>query len=434
MAQLKFHINLTKTQKKIYELIHRANVNEVVACLSRQSGKSVIAEVLCIEYLFKVRSRIGYIVPTFSHARKVYNEIVSLIPQDFIKSQNGSTLTVETIIGGKLQFFSAESPVALRGQTFKGLLVIDEAAFISDTTAQGEDFFNSILFATCKANRPKKLIISTPRGKQGWFYKKYLEGFEKHREGDRHINRTFSVKATIYDDDLVSEEEIEEIKKSIGELSFKQEFLCEFLDNGVSAFSNYEDKFTLPKDNINFNEPLWCGIDFSSVGEDKTVVSFINKNNDVFQYQIDGTLEVKYNRIAQLLNKCNKLVMCYAEANGVGTPMIDSIKKLVKNKSKINEHTTTNETKENEVGLLQLKLDKDEIHFEEENDTLMKEFGVFSFTISKTKKITYAAMSGFHDDRVMSLLIALQSKEDYAYSSGSNVVFIKSPSSRMSMR
>ena len=40
--------------------------------------------------------------------------------------------------------------------------------------------------------------------------------------------------------------------------------------------------------------------------------------------------------------------------------------------------------------------------------------GVFTYKISKqTRRITYAAKEPYHDDRVMSLMIALRAKEDY---------------------
>lgn len=427
---LRFDIKLTKSQQKIYDAFHKDAVNEVVACMSRQSGKSILAEILCIEYLFKRQSRIGYVVPTFSHARKVYSEICSLVPPEYVKSQNGSTLTIETIIGGKLQFFSAESPVSLRGQTFSGLLIVDECAFISDTTSQGEDFFGSILFATRKAKHPRTLYISTPRGKQGFFYNKYLKGLEPHTDG---INKVVSVTSTIYDDELITEDEINEIKESISDLSFRQEFMCEFLETGVSALTNYEDKFTLDNQ-PDFNSPLWCAVDFHSVGSDSTILTLLDRNNNAWQYDIKGSLDSQYKQIADIVNKCNKLVIAYMEANSIGVVMTNEVKKLVKNKAKIIDWTTTNESKETQVGLVQTLLDKDSIHFETTNTQLKSQFGVFTFAISKSKKVTYAAMSGWHDDRVLSLMIATQAKEDYAYSGGNNVVFIKSAQSRMSMR
>lgn len=54
---------------------------------------------------------------------------------------------------------------------------------------------------------------------------------------------------TIYDDALISNEQIEELKKGYPELAWKTEFLCEFLTNALSVFPDYEQCF---KD-YNFN-------------------------------------------------------------------------------------------------------------------------------------------------------------------------------------
>ena len=410
-----------------------ANCKELVLAWSRQSGKSVFLEFCCIYFLLKKWANIGYITPQFAHSRKVYSDIIKILePTGLIKTANASTLQIELINGNRLSFFSAESPTAIRGNSFRGLVVVDEAAFINDTTSDGQDFFNSILMPTCKAYKPKVIYASTPLAKSGTFYTKFMRGQEGHPHTDTP-NKVYSIKATIYDDSLITAEEIEEIKNSIPEASFQREFMVEFMDNAMSAFTDYTDKFTLKKQ-IDFNQPLWIGVDFHSVGSDSTIVSLINSDNDVWQIEIKGGLDAQYRQIANILDKCKKLVIAYMESNSIGEVMLNEVKKLTKQRSKIIEWCTTNESKEIQVGLVQTHLTKDMMHFEENNKQLKNQFDTFGYSISKTRKITYAALSGHHDDRVLSLMIAMQSKEDYAYSGGSNIVFIKGGVSRMSMR
>ena len=429
----KLNLKFTKTQEKAWRILNMANCKELVLAWSRQSGKSVFLEFCCIYFLLKKWANIGYITPQFAHSRKVYSDIIKILePTGLIKTANASTLQIELINGNRLSFFSAESPTAIRGNSFRGLVVIDEAAFINDTTSDGQDFFNSILMPTCKAYKPKVIYASTPLAKSGTFYTKFMRGQEGHPHTDTP-NKVYSIKATIYDDSLITAEEIEEIKNSIPEASFKREFMVEFMDNAMSAFTDYTDKFTLKKQ-IDFNQPLWIGVDFHSVGSDSTIVSLINTDNDVWQIEIKGGLDAQYRQIANILDKCKKLVIAYMESNSIGETMINEIFKLTKQKSKIIEWCTTNESKEIQVGLVQTHLTKDMMHFEESNKQLKNQFDTFGYSISKTRKITYAALSGHHDDRVLSLMIAMQAKEDYAYSGGSNIVFIKGGVSRMSMR
>lgn len=429
----KLNLKFTKTQEKAWRILNMANCKELVLAWSRQSGKSVFLEFCCIYFLLKKWANIGYITPQFAHSRKVYSDIIKILePTGLIKTANASTLQIELINGNRLSFFSAESPTAIRGNSFRGLVVVDEAAFVADTTSDGQDFFNSILMPTCKAYKPKVIYASTPLAKSGTFYTKFMRGQEGHPHTDTP-NKVYSIKATIYDDSLITEEEIEEIKNSIPEASFKREFMVEFMDNAMSAFTDYTDKFTLKKQ-IDFNQPLWIGVDFHSIGSDSTIVSLINAENDVWQIEIKGGLDAQYRQIANILDKCKKLVIAYMESNSIGEVMLNEVKKLTKQRSKVIEWCTTNESKEIQVGLVQTHLTKDMMHFEEANKQLKNQFDTFSYSISKTRKITYAALSGHHDDRVLSLMIAVQSKEDYAYSGGSNIVFIKGGVSRMSMR
>lgn len=429
----KLNLKFTKTQEKAWRILNMANCKELVLAWSRQSGKSVFLEFCCIYFLLKKWANIGYITPQFAHSRKVYSDIIKILePTGLIKTANASTLQIELINGNRLSFFSAESPTAIRGNSFRGLVVIDEAAFVADTTSDGQDFFNSILMPTCKAYKPKVIYASTPLAKSGTFYTKFMRGQEGHPHTDTP-NKVYSIKATIYDDSLITEEEIEEIKNSIPEASFKREFMVEFMDNAMSAFTDYTDKFTLKKQ-IDFNQPLWIGVDFHSVGSDSTIVSLLNADNDVWQIEIKGGLDAQYRQIANILDKCKKLVIAYMESNSIGEVMLNEVKKLTKQRSKVIEWCTTNESKEIQVGLVQTHLTKDMMHFEEANKQLKNQFDTFSYSISKTRKITYAALSGHHDDRVLSLMIAMQAKEDYAYSGGSNIVFIKGGVSRMSMR
>ena len=106
-------IKLTEGQKTAYDLVHNDKNKKIILCYSRQSGKSVLAEILLIENLCKPKSFNAYISPTFQLGRKVYKEITQLLENTgLIKKANSSTLTIETIYGSQLQFFSAEAYTA----------------------------------------------------------------------------------------------------------------------------------------------------------------------------------------------------------------------------------------------------------------------------------------------------------------------------------
>ena len=401
---LHFNINLTKKQKEVYELYHNKDIREIVMNFSRQSGKTTMAEILLIETLVKSKTNCAYISPSYSQGKKVFREITQLLGQTkLIAKKNSTDLTISLINGSFLQFFTAQSPTAIRGQTISGLLVIDEAAYLPETTPDGQLLWSMVIQPITKAKKPKILFISTPNGKQGLFYDKYLEGLNS--------DTVKTVECNIYGDTTVSKEDIDELKATTPPLAWQQEFECKFLDSALTVFEGYEKQF-IDYQNVTFDK-VYMGVDLSSVGEDETVVTKTSSKY-VWQKVIKGTLDSKYRQIADIINNEKKLVMCYIEANGIGSPMINEVKKLVKNKSRILEYITTNENKAENVGNLQLAIAQNDIFFNKEDTELYKQMGVFTYKISKqTRRITYAAKEPYHDDRVMSLMIALRAKEDY---------------------
>lgn len=401
--KLNFKINLTKKQKEAYNLLHDKGTKVLVARWSRQSGKSVFAEIALIESLCKGLTYNAYISPTYSQGRKVYKEITQLLENTgIIKKANASTLTIQTIFNSFLQFFTMESPTAIRGYTISGLLVLDEASFFPDVLSDGSEPWSSVIMPITKARHPKILVISTPKGKRGMFYDMYLKAISKE-SGYKEIS------ATIYDDDLVSDEEIEDIKKSVSPIGFQEEFMVEFLDSSLTFFKSFERQFKPIKHSY---EQTFIGVDLSGNGEDATILTKINEKNEVEQFEISGTLDQKYKLIANLINESKNLQMCYLENNGLGAPMINEISKLVNNKSKLKEWTTTNSSKEEIVSELAVEIAKGEIFFNETDSSLYSELGTFTANYTKTGHLKFEAASGHHDDRVMSLSIALKCKNE----------------------
>lgn len=399
--ELNLNINLTPSQKQVWEAINNPQYKYYVLNFSRQSGKSILCQVLCVTWLFSPNQYIGYICRNYILAKKLYRALMQILPQGYVKQSNATDLTI-TVGTSTLTFFSSESGNSLRGLTFTKLL-LDEFAFFQFEQTDGSDLYDNIIFPTTKARCDKVVIVSTPCGKNK-FYNFFLRG-----ESNDYPN-WFSLKKTIYDDSLVTEEQINEIKSSLPELAFRQEFLVEFIDEAGSFFNNYSQCFI--KQNFNYNEPLYLGLDFSSVGTDKTVATLINQSNQVLQFEFDGTLDIRYHNIAKLINNTPNIRLCYLEANGVGTPMINEIRKQIKNKHILQEFITTNATKLQEASELQILFDTNNITFDENNAALKQELSDFGYTITKTGKMQLSAKNGLHDDRCLSLMIALQCKID----------------------
>ena len=418
MPKITFNLTLTSNQRKAYDMLHEQDTKFLIARWSRQCGKTVLAEILLIEFMCKKNTFNAYISPTYSQGRKVYKELTTLLePTGVIKKANSSTLTIETIYGSTFQAFSMDSPNSIRGYTVDGILVMDECAFYPDELPDGSEPWSSVIMPITKARKPKVLAISTPKGKRGFWYDMYLKaisGIKGYKE----------ISATIYQDDLISNDEIEDIRKSVSPLAFREEFLVEFLDSSLTFFQGFEECFT--DYTFNERERVWIGVDLSSTGEDATVVTLINESMQVKQYVVEGNLDLKYAKIAKIINETPTLVAAYLENNGVGSPMINEIKKLVRNRSKLYDWTTTNSSKEEIVSNLAVKIANKEIHFNNADNGLFAELGQFIVKYTKTGRMQFEAQSGKHDDKVLSLAISLRCKNDFLSFGNNRMSFINS--------
>lgn len=403
-------IKLTESQRLIYNAANDKQHRIVMCNLSRQQGKTTVVMLLCMKWLTEKNQDIIYFTPTFTLAKRIYNNIMKMLPLQFVRKANASDLFIEAINGSQLRFFSGEAAQAARGSNCTKL-VIDEAAYIKQEI-DGQDFYYNIVLPLTKVHCDKIVMISTPKSTFGFYHDLCMQAISGERDDMIYIKRT------IYQDSLIKPEEIEELKKGYPPMAWKCEFECQFISNALSVFPNYDSCF----DETYTTGKCWIGIDPSSVGEDNTILTVINEKNQVKQFKIDGELDAKYAQIAKLINNYNP-VATYIENNSIGEVMANEIKKQLARKSNFYTFSTTNESKKDYISLIAVAIANNEIHFEPDNKLLYSELGTFTYHLTKTGNITYAAVDGKHDDTVTSLGIAMQCKQDFKYT-GKNNTFI----------
>lgn len=404
-------IKLTESQKLIYNAANDKEHRIVMANISRQQGKTTVVMLLCIKWLTMKNQDIIYFTPTFNLGKRIYSKIIKMLPPEFVAKANASDLYIESINGSQLRFFSGEAAQSARGSNCTKL-ILDEAAYIKEEI-DGQSFYYNIVLPLTKVHCNKIIMISTPKSTNGFFYELCMQAISGEHPDMLYIKRT------IYEDALISPEEIEELKKGYPPMAWKCEFECTFLANALTVFPNFETcfngKYTGGK--------CWIGIDPSSVGEDNTILTVANEKNEIRQHKIDGDLDAKYSQIAKLINQYNPTAT-YIENNSIGEVMANEIKKKLTRKSNFYTFATTNESKKDYISLIAVAIANNDIYFEEDNKLLYSELGTFSYRLTKTGNITYAAIDGKHDDTVTSLGICLQCKEDFKHSGQNNLNFV----------
>lgn len=417
-------VKLKPFQKRILEKGLDYSERYLTIMANRQCGKSFSLKLLAFMYLCEAANQmVGYVTLTQRLGRQFYSDILKIIPKSLIAKANSVELVIELLNGSSMHFWSVENIGVCRGFAVHAL-IFDEVAFAREETADGQNIFKNILSPMLDAHGKKVIFASTPFAKTGLFYEAYIRAID----GEEGWG---SVIKTVYDEMAecgVDEKWIEEKKRLIGEAAFAMEYECKFKSfDELSYFKGFEQLFAKP-----LNRPhkkSWFGIDFSSVGEDRTVVTRIDEDNNVTQWNIIGNLDEKYKQIADIVNAEEATIQdCIYESNSIGEIMSNSIKKLLKPgvKSKWRGQATTTKTKPDMVNNLARAIEAGELRFDINNRELLSELGTFIATVNpNTKYVTYAAMEGRHDDFVMSLVIALYSKTRKPNSGGTPFLVVK---------
>lgn len=366
----------------------------------RQIGKSwIIINELLRTAITQKRSISCCLSPTLNQVRKIYKDILKGIEDSgVLRKKNDSLLEIELINGSSIVFKSAEQKENLRGYTFSGILCIDEAAYISDEVW-------SIIRPTCDVHQTPILMVSTPKFKMGFFYDIYVMGISGN-------NKITSYDLCKFDtSEFLPAEQLELYRKMLPKNMFTTEYLGEFLDSQSIVFGDFRDCISTVE--IKPYKDIYVGIDWGSgVGSDDTVLTAVNERNEqiflVYFNNKNTVQQIDY--IIQYLEPYKtKIRLIVAEVNGVGKPLVDSLKASLDSKITVKEYTTTNASKIELINRLQVAFEQHCIVLiDDEKQT--NELSMYEAKVSSNGSVTFNAPIGGNDDIVMALMFALEAR------------------------
>lgn len=396
-------------QKDVYDTMEnsRGTGKVFVVKAKRQVGKSILAAIEVIKFSIEQPCTSIILEPTLLQSRRVFKDICEWMSDSgIIKDVNNSLLEINFTNGSEIVFKSAEQRDRLRGYTVTGLLVIDEAAFITDDILE-------IVFPWTDAHSAPILMISTPLFCDGQFYKLFSTADEV---------TSFAFDWSQYDtSEFLSESKLNYYKANFSELKFKSEYLGEFITDGSYVFNNITGVFNT----VNLDEyesEVYVGIDWGTgQRSDYTAVvscSRSKKDHDnvlirdlIIFNDKSPTDQIKF--IADYLNQNKNIVKVTVEKNSIGNVYADYLKQSLHKKNMLTTFVTTNESKRKIIESLQSYFSKGLIKSLPLNQNIKTEFlkETQHYILERTKNgsVTYNAMSGFHDDIIMALSICLNS-------------------------
>ena len=364
-----------------------------IVSTGRQFGKSLLASNLLVYWLLEnSNAKGGWVSPIYNQSKKVFKEVVKAC-KDIITNSNGSDLIINFVNGSSIQFLSAERYDSIRGFSFN-YLVIDEAAFIK------EEALNEAILPTLTAIGKKCLIISTPKGKSGWFYQWYLRG---NYPNDTYI----SFQGISADNPFTDTNFIEEQRKSLPLEIYKQEYLAEFTDSGNDVFVGLDlvcnlstfDYDTRSKGTVLFGIDTGLHSDFSVLtilSESGRVLAIERLNGSTFE-QIGGEFVRRLKGFGSAVG--------YVETNGIGEAVFQVVNRSIRG---TRPFVTTNESKTRMIRKLILDIQNGDLELpsKEFYPILYNELSAFTYKVNPNGTIQFGHPPGGHDDTVISLALA----------------------------
>lgn len=398
-------IGWQKTCAKVFKSLTEDEILVIKA--ARQKGKSImLQQILLYVSLNNVNAKSYCVSPTNRQCRKMFNDIKDGIAESpLVVKMNESTQEIQFINGSTIFFVSAESGDNLRGNTVKngGVLVIDEMAFIKDSTI-------AILLPYVTVSHANIICVSTPRRKNGTFYK-YWSNALCDAPGFKGID------VNEFDNSFfISDEQIEMYKTIMSPEKFKNEILGQFTEMNEGVFGDYSKHFFTPED----KEVVYVGIDWSTSGSDKTVISGFNKYKQQCFLWSDKYLEplARCKKIAEILNGMQHIKEIKVEKNSIGEVYASMLKSLYHKPSQIKEFITSNTSKREIIENMIRMIGQGEITLLPDEEQAYQ-LDIFVQIPLSNGNYTYAndptAENG-HDDYIMATAIAID-----CFSSNSNV-------------
>lgn len=391
---------LTSYQQEVWDFLKgkrgTGDIAVIVAC--RQVGKSLFCLLKLIDVSLSRNNVVSAIFePTLNNARNMYKQIVQMMEgSGAIKIANAQLLEVEFVNGSRILFKSTEQQN--RGFTITGLLVLDECAYLDD-----EEIYTILPLAS--AHNAEMCIVSTPFTQDGYFYQMYMMGLE----GTNPHVKLFDWAHNKETERFLTADRKAFYKQTMSPQKYRTEVEGEFLADDGLLFVGIDKCLGVAGD----NKIIFIGIDFASGNEgDYTVLSAVNGNGEMIGYWRTNNLSPMQQvdwlyGIIEELNAKYTIRCVYGEKNSLGVVYIDALnKKLNKIALQIQEWVTSNDSKQELVTTLQIAFENGMIKIPDDM-ILLNELKRYQATVNpKTKKVSYNAASGYHDDIVMSLMFA----------------------------
>ena len=352
----------------------------------------------------------GWVAPTYGVAERGV-EAFRMIAPDLVRVVGRMPSRVEFDLKAgpcRVWFLSADNPDSIRGFGFHGL-VIDEAAAIP------VDVWNYALRPTLAQTLGWGVFISTPAGRN-WFYDMFTRGVER-QPGFRSF--TFPSNVSPY----FPAQEWEEARRTLPEDVFRQEYMAEFLEDSAGVFRGIDACLVQGignREEVIGVGPVVVGCDIAKHTDWTVLVAIDAKTGRCLEMERFNQLDwpVQRERIAVFAKRWRaRLVM---DATGVGDPVYDDLCRVLPS---VTGFKITGASKRELVQGLMVAVEQRRVSWPAAWAVLTGEMKRYEYEMGPTGQISYNAPSGYHDDCVIALALAVWGAAGFGKPAGSMLRF-----------
>ena len=339
----------------------------------------------------------AWYAPNDSYFTEVYERISTQYDSVIRRSTTQPRPVIYFTNGGRLGFWSLESPMRCGRGRHYARVVIDEAAHAKHLQTAWE---KTILLTLADLNGDA-WFISTPFG-MNYFYELYQRGVNGEPGWVSHTAPSMT-------NPYLPAGFMAESRSVMPERVYRQEVLAEFLADGAGVFRGIDRAPTCNwQERASPGQTYTIGADWGR-HNDFTAFTVVNQAGQIVH--LDRFTDIGYElQVGRLKNLWTLFNHCpiLAESNSMGGPLIE---RLQREGVTVRPFNTTNASKGDIIEGLSLALENGQIAFpvNADNDhaeTLKRELIAYDQERLPSGQIRYGAPKGQHDDCVMSLAIA----------------------------
>lgn len=237
--------------------------------MHRRAGKTELALRELVDKALRFTLELGlyfYVAPQLKQAKAIawtrLKQIVAPLQLRGLAEVNESELSVRLRTNGAVvRVYGADNPDAMRGVRLDGV-VLDEVAQMKP------EVWDDILQPALSDRLGWALFIGTPKG-VNLFSQLF---FSARDQEDWH-----AALYTVHDTDALPSIEVERLQRTMSEMSWRREFLCDFTaagDEQLISLADVEEasRRHLRRDQYDF-APVVLGVDPARFGDDRSVIA-----------------------------------------------------------------------------------------------------------------------------------------------------------------